>query len=139
MIEQVELMNMCMVTDAEGRVLVEDRVKSGWTGVTFPGGHVERGESFTDSTVREIYEETGLRISDLRICGTKQWFNEDGTRCVVICYQTDKYEGQLKSSEEGRVFWTNPEKLSTMRLAPGMEETFRIFFEKNYTEHYIKP
>ncbi|MGT2911913.1 NUDIX domain-containing protein [Streptococcus cameli] len=28
-------------------------------------GHVEKGESFIDATIREVYEETGLAISDL--------------------------------------------------------------------------
>ena len=56
----VELTNMVMVTDeTTGRVLVQERVKS-WKGLSFPGGHVEPGESFVDSAVREIKEETGL-------------------------------------------------------------------------------
>ena len=45
--ETVEFVNMCMIYDGE-KVLVQERVKSDWPGITFPGGHVERGESFTD-------------------------------------------------------------------------------------------
>ena len=107
--------------------------------ITFPGGHVEPGESFVGSTIREIYEETGLKIRNLRICGTKQWFNNDGTRCVVLCYRTNQFEGSLKSSEEGEVFWIHPSVLPNKRLAPGMEETFKIFFEEDYPELYIQP
>ena len=40
----IELTNMCMVADGT-KVLVQNRVKPGWTGITFPGGHVEPGES----------------------------------------------------------------------------------------------
>ncbi len=138
MTERVELMNMCMVEDENGRVLVQDRVKPGWTGITFPGGHVEAKEGFVESTVREIFEETGLRIKNLHICGTKQWFNADGSRGLVFCYKTNAFEGELHGSEEGRVFWVNPSELKTMRLAPGMEETFRIFFEENYPELLIR-
>lgn len=71
--EKVVLTNMCMVYDGS-KILVENRVKKDWPGVTFPGGHVEHGESIVDSTVREVKEETGLDIKDLKICGVKQFF-----------------------------------------------------------------
>jgi 8-oxo-dGTP diphosphatase len=48
-----------------GKVLVQDRVKS-WKGLSFPGGHVENGESFYDCAVREVKEETGLEVRDLK-------------------------------------------------------------------------
>ena len=64
-----ELTNMVMVEDPEtGRVLVQKRVKK-YCGIAFPGGHVEDGESIYDSAVREIREETGLEIRDLKACG----------------------------------------------------------------------
>ena len=60
--EQVILTNMCMITDGQ-QVLVQDRKSEKWPGVTFPGGHVERGESIVSSVVREIKEETGLDVT----------------------------------------------------------------------------
>ena len=45
-IETVEFTNMCMICDGS-RVIVMEREKRDWPGVTFPGGHVEPGESFT--------------------------------------------------------------------------------------------
>ncbi len=35
-----------------------------WSGHAFPGGHVENGESFAESVIREIYEGTGLTIQN---------------------------------------------------------------------------
>ena len=64
---------MCMIYDDDGNVLVQDRRDSDWGGITFPGGHVEKGESFTDEVIREVYEETGLTIETPQICGIKQW------------------------------------------------------------------
>ena len=40
---RVELTNMCMLCDGEGRVLVQDKLHPYWPGLTFPGGHVEPG------------------------------------------------------------------------------------------------
>lgn len=51
---KVELTNMVMVQDKiTGKVLVQERIKS-WKGLSFPGGHVDEGESFVDSAIREI-------------------------------------------------------------------------------------
>ena len=59
----VEFTNMVMVEDKEtGKVLVQERTKS-WTGISFPGGHVEQFESITDSARREVKEETGLDVT----------------------------------------------------------------------------
>ena len=61
-IEKVIFMNMCMVYDKEGNVVALDKVGKNYSGTTFPGGHVEPGETFKESVIREIYEETGLTI-----------------------------------------------------------------------------
>ena len=53
--ETVEFTNLCMVRDSD-RVLVMDRKKEDWPGITFPGGHVEAGESFTEAVIREVKE-----------------------------------------------------------------------------------
>ena len=51
--ESVEFVNMCMIKNGD-KVLVQDRVSPDWPGITFPGGHVERSESFVDAVIREV-------------------------------------------------------------------------------------
>ena len=57
--ERAELTVLCMIYDG-ARILLQDRVKDNWKGYTFPGGHVEPGESFVDCAIREIKEEVQL-------------------------------------------------------------------------------
>ena len=91
--EPVELMNMCVLRRGS-KVLVQDRTDPNWPGVAFPGGHIEKGESFTDSVIREVQEETGLTISSPRLCGIKDWC-EDGVRHVVLLYRAEQFTGTL--------------------------------------------
>ena len=96
------LTNLCMVQDGS-RVLILDRKNPDWRGWTFPGGHVEQNESLTDAVIREVQEETGLTVSSPRLCGVKDWINEDGSRYMVFLFRADRFSGELVSSEEGRV------------------------------------
>ena len=88
--ENTILVNMCMVTDGS-KVLVIDRKKKDWPGITFPGGHIEKSESFVESVIREVYEETGLTIENPILCGTKQFQEDEDTRYVVFFYKTSRF------------------------------------------------
>ena len=135
--EQVIFANMCMICDDMGNVLVQDRVDPKWSGITFPGGHVESGESFTDAVEREVLEETGLKISAPRLCGIKDWIEEDGTRYVVHLYQTNQFEGKVISSEEGGVFWLPLRDLPRQKLASGMDLMLKVFCEDSLSEMFF--
>ena len=71
--EQAIFTNLCMVYDDAGNILVQNRQDPDWPGICFPGGHVEPGESFAESVIREVWEETGLTIGHPILCGTKQF------------------------------------------------------------------
>ena len=60
--EPVELANLCMIYNGD-RFVLQNRRKADWRGYTFPGGHVEPNESFIDSVIREMKEETGIELS----------------------------------------------------------------------------
>jgi len=128
--------NMCMIYD-EDKILVQDRLDPNWPGITFPGGHVEAKESFVDSTIREIFEETGLMISNLNLCGIKQWTHKEGKyRYIVLFYKSNNFSGDLKSSNEGKVFWINRNDIDNFVLANGFKSMLEIFENDNLSENY---
>lgn len=138
MFEKVEFTNMCMICD-KNKVLVIDRKKNDWPGITFPGGHVELGESFTDAMIREIQEETGLNIHSPQLCGIKDWYEND-CRYVVLFYKTSCFDGELRSSEEGEVHWEDIGNLPNLKLSLDMEDMLRVFTEDDLSEffYYLK-
>ena len=135
--EAVSFTNMCMIYDNKGNVLVQERTKQDWPGITFPGGHVEKGEAFTAAMVREVFEETGLTVSDLQICGIQDWIEDDGTRGMILLYKTDRFEGELSSSNEGKVYWVPLTALPHMRLADNMETLLKLFCCSTLTEQFF--
>lgn len=135
-LESVELTNMCAIIDEKnGKVLVQERVKS-WPGISFPGGHVEKGEAIIPSTIREIKEETGLDIKKPTLCGIKDWFEPDlNRRYIVFLYKCSEFSGRLlEATEEGRVFWTDIDELPNLNLASGFLEMSEIMLEHKYDE-----
>ena len=134
--EMAEFTNLCMVSDGNGNILVQDRKNPDWPGITFPGGHVESGESFTDSVIREVFEETGLTIENPVLCGVKQFQSDEGARYVVFLYRADRWHGELESSSEGEMFWIPRQKLSEYLTVPDFEDLVRVFESPDLSEFY---
>jgi 8-oxo-dGTP diphosphatase len=111
--EQAVFTTLCMVSDGNGSVLVQERVGGRWQGVAFPGGHVEPGESFTKSVVREVKEETGYTLENPRLCGIKQF-----------------------PTDEGRVFWVKRDEIERYELAHDMAEMLPLFEDDGKSEFY---
>ena len=125
--ETVELTNMCMVEDGKGNGLVQDRLDPNWPGIVFPGGHVEAGESITESVIREIREETGLTIENPTLCGVKQFWLDSGVRFIVFLFRADKFTGELRGSEEGDAFWLPRKELFEHKTVESFEGLVHVF------------
>lgn len=135
---KVELTNMCMIYDKENnKVLVQNRIKS-WKGISFPGGHLEDGESIVESTIREVKEETGLTLSNLEPCGVIYWYNDEtGEKYFVFNFRTEEFQGDLlEKTDEGDIFWVDKDTLVDLNLSDGLKERLPMFLEKKYSEGF---
>lgn len=118
-------------------VLVLDKVKKyGWEGLTFPGGHVEKVESITESVIREAKEETNLDIENIKYVGMISWYDIDNNdRIVGFLYETDDFSGELvRENVEGTLEFIDYEELKNMDgHSDSMDEIFAIYDGK-YSE-----
>lgn len=134
--ENVKLMNMCRIVDSStNKVLVQERVKS-WQGIAFPGGKIEIGESIVTSIRREVYEETGLILNTVKICGVKDWYDKrEKKRELVILFTSDDYSGEIiPETSEGKVYWMSEAELKMAKLADDFDKLLEVFKNEEINE-----
>lgn len=134
--EQAIFTTLCMVSDIDGNVLVQQRIGGRWPGIAFPGGHVEPGESFVCSVIREVEEETGYTVENPRLCGIKQFPTNDGSRYIILLFKADKYHGELHSSCEGKALWIRRDEMQNYNLARDMLRMLELFEDDSKSEFY---
>lgn len=130
--EAVELTVLCLV-HKDGYYLLQNRTKKDWKGYTLPGGHVEKGESIVDAVVREMQEETGLTVLNPHLCGVKQ-FPIEGGRYLVFLFETQQFEGNLASSDEGEMHWVSTQQLHNVNLVEDFDDLIEVMMDKELNE-----
>ena len=130
--ENCELTMLCLIYQDQ-RILLQNRVKQDWAGYTLPGGHVEPGESIVDASIREMKEETGLTVSNVKLCGIKQ-FPDGENRYIVFLFKTDTFEGELRSSEEGKMEWVELDKLDHYNTVSDLRELLDVMLRDDLNE-----
>ncbi len=97
----------------------------------------ESHESFYDSVVREVKEETNLAIKNPRLSGIKQFFDEKDHRYLVFFYTATEFTGSVKASHEGNLVWMTKEELLNHQLAYNFDRDLLVYFNDDIDEHIL--
>lgn len=132
---KVKISNMCLIRNSE-KVLVQERTKNDWPGITFPGGKLEKDESIYTSCVREVKEETGLDVSNLILKGIIHYeLKEEKERWVIHLYETSTFKGKLHINEgEDQIYWMNYCDLVNAQLSNDLDVYLKVYEDDNIHE-----
>ena len=107
----------------------KDMNKDKWIGV---GGKFEAEESPFDCARREIFEETGLKIRNLRYRGIVTFVsNEYGTEYMHL-FTSNEYDGEINyDCDEGKLEWVKKEKINSLPIWEGDKIFFKLLDEES--------
>lgn len=113
-----------IVHDAEGRLLVIRRGRPPGEGLwSLPGGRVEPGESDAAAVVRELAEETGLRVEPRRLVGSVERPGPEGVTYDIRDYAAEVTGGALRPGDDAReARWVGPDELRRLPTTDGLLE-----------------
>lgn len=82
-----------------------------WVGI---GGKFEENESPEDCLLREAMEETGLTLTDFRLCGMVTFLSDRWEGEYMWLYHATGFEGKLKTCDEGTLEWVPIEDVAKL-------------------------
>ena len=109
--------------ERDGRYLILHRTKKEhdenqdkWIGV---GGKFEPGETPDACALREVKEETGLRMTDFALCGLIIFVSDVWGTEYMYLYTATKWTGRLIDCNEGELVWIDKKELLKKNLWEG--------------------
>ncbi len=93
-----------LIENNEGKVLLQKRSDTGdWC---VPGGALEPGETYIEAATREVREEVGVEVSDLKLFGLYSgddrmihYPNGDNVYSLSVIFTTDHYSGTISDTD----------------------------------------
>jgi len=100
----------------DDKILLIRRANEPYKGeVTVPGGRKKRGESLKDACVREMLEETGYILKNVEFAGILHVYRHgEAIEYLSNYFVCRDFEGEMRGSEEGELFWVETEKSLTL-------------------------
>lgn len=116
---QVIPRSLCFITHGADVLLLRGGPhKRLWAGrYNGVGGHIEAGEDIASATLREIREETGLSVHDLRLCGVVHVdVGAPNTGILFFIFTAQADSRTVSPSAEGALEWWPADRLPTADL-----------------------
>jgi len=120
----VNMRTLCFLTRDNQVLLIRGALdKRLWAGLyNGIGGHVEAGEDVYSACLRELEEETGIKVSDIHLCGI---ITIDSSKEVGVCifvFRGECQHGDPRPSTEGSVEWVALREIHHLPLVPDLYE-----------------
>ena len=104
-----------------------DENKDKWIGI---GGKFEEGESPEDCLLREVREETGLRLTRWRYRAVVTFVSDEWGTEYMHLFTADAWEGELRTDcEEGVLEWIERDRLLQLPIWEGDKIFLRLLDE----------
>lgn len=118
----------------DGKFIMGRRASSHGDGTwSLPGGHLEFGEAFDQTAKREVLEETGLCIKNVRFGAvTNDYFKEEGKHYVTVWMLGDWESGQeqvLEPDKFTQLQWRDFDDLPQPLFLPWIQLLSSPFIE----------
>lgn len=97
-----------------------------WIGV---GGKFEENESPEDCLLREVREETGLTLTQFRLCGVITFLSDEWEGEYMYLFHATDYTGQIAECDEGVLEWIDKEKAIALPTWEGDKIFLRLMDE----------
>jgi 8-oxo-dGTP diphosphatase len=113
-----------LVTDSLGRILMVLSPRRGWE---FPGGQVEEGEDLVSALVREVLEETGVRVAVGPLVGV---YSNLRSHIVMVDFLCDYLGGEPTANDESlEVEWVERGEALSRVTRPAIRDRLRDMLE----------
>ena len=104
----------------------QDENAGKWIGV---GGKFEEGESPQDCLLREVQEETGLRLTQYRFRGIVTFVSDQYETEYMHLFTAHGFEGERIPCDEGKLRWVEKDEVLSLPLWEGDREFLRLLRE----------
>lgn len=102
--------------------------KGKWIGV---GGHFEDGESPEECLIREVLEETGLKLTSYKFRAIITFIYDKDIVEYMHLYTADEFSGDMIECDEGNLSWVPKSKLLDLELWDGDRIFLRLLNERD--------
>jgi len=132
--EQVLCANCLIRKNGKFLVLRRSKRKKYAPGVVhLVGGKIDLDENPYSAAIREVYEETGVKVENVRLEAVflelKPVLGEP-YNWLIFHFSADYKEGNVKETEEGELLWLTGEEVKRQNLFPSVRPVIEHILDK---------